>query len=159
LPDNYWLGIDVKIIISSCLAVLLACGASFTRDDQEQLDEIIIAHMRVDWSGSAAFYVDAPSRLRANMNEKLNEYVTEDISVCDASSNESWLCSETNHRYFRGISGKGKEIRDGIVCSGDDDIPRQDYYSGRMLLAHAYCIDMVWQDDEQEYWVFVPDDT
>ena len=133
--------------------VILIGSASFVIAEEE----ILVACYRIDWQKYPAVYVDAPSNLVADMKLGLTNAISEEPELCDEDSEISWVCNGMEHRFFRGISGDGTELRSGYACSIEDEIPFLKYYP-QTLVATSPCASIDWDEGENRYIVSEADD-
>ena len=136
------------------IPVLLTPAFAFC-EDSDSADEVIIADY-LDWKVTPAVYVDAEHSTHTMMQKAVEDAVISGRYDCSAEFPYSWVCGQSELRFFRGIGGNGKASHIGLVCQANWQLQGLKYYSVELLVVGENCVKLEYLEDDDEWWAYRP---
>jgi hypothetical protein len=141
----------MRLAIAAIVFLILQTAAA---QDSEP-DEVVIADS-LDWDGYPAFYVDATRKIKIKMQRAMEETIAAGDINCPLRGHFSWICTDSQYRFFHGITGHGKFAFRAFACSSS--VMRRQKYYPELLLTLAHCVELWRNPENEQYYVLVTDD-
>jgi hypothetical protein len=119
------------------------------------LEDVVVADYK-DWTRAIAFFVDAPTSVQKEMSAAVVHARESHKQICTSQKEPHWLCSTSQFRLVRGITGTGDKSKSGFVCRDESWISHQRYYPERMLIDDD-CVKINWNQEEKKHEVLWPE--